>query len=51
MIKCNVTIIGRVFRAPEIKNDREGNPLYSVPPRSRTTVRETRSSPSAFPPN
>ena len=29
MIKCNVTIIGRVFRAPEIKNDREGNPFVT----------------------
>lgn len=29
MIKCNVTIIGRVFRAPEIKNDREGKPFVS----------------------
>ena len=29
MIKCNVTIVGRVFRAPEIKNDREGNPFVT----------------------
>ncbi len=29
MIKCNVTVIGRVFRAPEIKNDREGNPFVT----------------------
>ena len=29
MIKCNVTIIGRVFRALEIKNDREGNPFVT----------------------
>ena len=29
MIKCNVTIIGRVVRAPEIKNDREGNPFVT----------------------
>ena len=29
MIKCNVTIIGHVFRAPEIKNDREGNPFVT----------------------
>ena len=29
MIKCNVTIVGRVFRVPEIKNDREGNPFVT----------------------
>ena len=29
MIKCNVTIVGRVFRAPEIKNDKEGNPFVT----------------------
>ena len=29
MIKCKVTIVGRVFRAPEIKNDREGNPFVT----------------------
>ena len=29
MIKCNVTIVGCVFRAPEIKNDREGNPFVT----------------------
>ena len=29
MIKCNVTIVGHVFRAPEIKNDREGNPFVT----------------------
>jgi len=29
MIKCNVTIVGRVFRAPEIKNDRDGNPFVT----------------------
>ncbi len=29
MIKCNVTIVGRVFRAPEIKNDREDNPFVT----------------------
>ena len=29
MIKCNVTIIGRVFRAPDIKHDREGNPFVT----------------------
>lgn len=29
MIKCNVTVVGRVFRAPEIKNDREGNPFVT----------------------
>ena len=30
MIKCNVTIVGRVFRAPEIKNDREGKPFVTL---------------------
>ena len=29
MIKCNVTVVGRVFRAPEIKNDREGKPFVT----------------------
>ena len=29
MIKCKVTIVGCVFRAPEIKNDREGNPFVT----------------------
>ena len=29
MIKCKVTIVGRVFRAPEIKNDRDGNPFVT----------------------
>ena len=29
MIKCNVTIVGRVFRAPEIKNDRDGKPFVT----------------------
>jgi hypothetical protein len=29
MIKCNVTIVGRVFRAPEIKNDKDGNPFVT----------------------
>ena len=29
MIKCNVTVIGRVFRAPEIKNDKDGNPFVT----------------------
>ncbi len=29
MIKCNATIVGRIFRAPEIKNDRDGNPFIT----------------------
>ena len=29
MIKCNVSVIGHVFRAPEIKNDKDGNPFVT----------------------